>query len=346
MQPFEILTYRGQVGRLRQLARKALCAYEIEAPHLTTLMHEDNTTFCIDSAAGERYVLRIHRPSRRTVAEVHSEMLWLTALRETTNLSVPQPVPTREGDLVSVISTAGVPESRICVLLRWVKGRFVNKGLTPAHLERAGVFLAQLQLSAAQFNPPDGFVRGRLDNLYGKPKGITEAAARQQVNNPEDEASVIRLVTDVCSPQDGKRVEQLIGRIREVQSAVGYQPDVFGLIHGDFHQWNYLFYRGQVGAIDFDDCGYGHYLYDIAVSLYNVNWRDNAAPLRAGFLAGYRRVRPLSGEHEHYLDTFMALRDLQMMIWAIEMRDHPAFRNKWKAEVAEILKAIKEMVEL
>lgn len=33
-----------------------------------------------------------------------------------------------------------------------------------------------------------------------------------------------------------------------------------GLIHGDLHQENYLFCRGAVGAIDFDDCGYGHFL--------------------------------------------------------------------------------------
>jgi hypothetical protein len=36
----------------------------------------------------------------------------------------------------------------------------------------------------------------------------------------------------------------------------------------------------------------------------------------------------------------MDLRDLQMMIWAIEMRDHPAFRHRWEAEVKEVLEYI------
>lgn len=41
----------------------------------------------------------------------------------------------------------------------------------------------------------------------------------------------------------------------------------------------------------------------------------------------------------------MDLRDLQMMIWEIEMRNHPAFRTIWEAEVRETLKYIKEVVE-
>lgn len=345
MKPFEALTYQGQVGRLKQLALKTLEAYEINEPRLTALRHEDNTTFRVDSAGGERYVLRIHRPSRKTVAEVRSEMMWLTALRQETSLMVPQPVPTREGELVIVRSVEGVPEPRMCVLLGWVPGRFVNEGLTPSHLERVGTFMAHLHLSVAQFRPPNGFIRGRLDNLYGKPQGISEALARQQVDNPEDEATAIRLVAEVCSPEDGARVKRFIQKIRATQRLIGQGPDIFGLIHGDLHQANYLFHQGQVRAIDFDDCGYGYHLYDMAVTLFNVNWRADAAILREGFLAGYRRVRPLSPEHEQYLQTFMDLRDLQMMIWAIEMRDHPAFRDDWEAEVRASLEYIKKIID-
>jgi Ser/Thr protein kinase RdoA (MazF antagonist) len=308
-------------------------------------LHEDNTTFRVDAIDGERYVLRIHRPSRRTAKEVHSEMVWLTALRQETDLVVPQPVPTRNGDLVAVVSVDGVPEPRICVLLRWIPGRFLADGLTPSHLKRVGAFMACLHLSGGRFRPPAGFVRGRVDNLYGKPPGISEALARQQVDNPEDEATAIRLVAEVCSPEDGARVAKLIERIREVQRAVGQGPETFGLIHGDLHQENYFFHQGQVRAIDFDDCGYGHYLYDMAVTLYNVNWRDDFESLREGFMAGYRCIRPLSSQHEQVLNTFMDLRELQFMIWAIEMRDHPAFRDRWESEVKETLDRTKEAIE-
>ncbi len=345
MTSFETLTRRGQLLRLRQLARHALLAYDIADARLTPLMHADNTTFRIDAADGQRYVLRIHRPSGKTPEQVRSEMMWLTALHQEAAVVAPTPVPTRTGDLLTVTRIENVPEPRMCVLLRWIDGRFVDRALTPTHLERVGAFMARLQDSAGQFRPPDGFVRGRLDHLYGKPVGITETVARQHVDNPEDEVAAIQLVTDMCSPEDGRRVAQFIQRIRTAQRQLGQGPDTFGLIHGDLHQENYLFHQGQVRAIDFDDCGYGYYAYDMAVTLFNVRFRDTTPLLRERFLAGYRRIRPFSTEHEQYLDTFMDLRDLQMMIWEIEMRNHPAFRDTWEASVKETLTYIKEVVE-
>lgn len=237
MKPFETLTSRGQIGRLRRLARQALTHYDIQASHLKSLAHGDNTTFRVDSAAGGRYLLRIHRPAGKTVAAVRSEMLWLIDLGRDEKLVVPQPIPTRTGDWVTVIRVEGVPEPRMVVLLRWIDGRFINDGLAPFHLEQVGIFMANLQLRAMQFLPPADFVRGRLDNLYGKPKALSEAEVRQQVDNPADEEAAIQLVTEVCSPADGARVRQLIKMIRQAQRDIGHTPDVFGLIHGDLHQF-------------------------------------------------------------------------------------------------------------
>jgi Ser/Thr protein kinase RdoA (MazF antagonist) len=345
MKSFDTLTRAGQVRCLRDLGRQALAACDIEPARLTPLTHADNTTFRIDTIDGERYVLRIHRSTKKTPEEVRSELQWLAALQQEGELAAPVPVPTRSGDLLTVTSTEEVPESRMCVLLRWLPGRFVDGGLTPSHLERVGVFMARLQNSGSRFRPAGGFVRGRLDNLYGKPRGISEMQARQQVDNPEDEATAIRVVTEVCSSEDGRLVEKFIRRIRAVQRSLGHGPDTFGLIHGDLHQENYLFHQGQVRAIDFDDCGYGYYLYDIAVTLFNVRFRENTPQLREGFMRGYRSIRPLLAEHEQYVDIFMDLRDLQMMLWAIEMRNHPAFRGTWEVEVQEVMKYIRQIVE-
>lgn len=344
MRAFDSLTHAGQVRRLRRLALQALAEYEISVARLSPLAHADNTTFRVDTPAGARFVLRIHRSTQKTPELVRSELLWLAALQQQADLAVPGPVPNRAGELLTIASAAGVPEPRMCVLLRWVPGQFVDAGLTPEHLERVGAFMARLQASGAQFKPPAEFVRGRLDNLYGKPLGVTEARARQQVDNPADEATTIRLVTEVCSPEDGRLVGELIGRIRAVQRLVGHGRDTFGLIHGDLHQENYLFHHGQVCAIDFDDCGYGHYLYDIAVTLLNLADREDAPQLRAGLLSGYRSVRPLPAEHEQHVDTFMDLRELQMMIWAIEMRAHPAFRDTWERKVRAALSYFRQVV--
>jgi len=350
MNPFEILTRAGQLRCLRQLAFKALTAYAVQAPRLTAIQHEGNTTFRVDSANGERYVLRIHHPTLRTVESVRSEMMWLAALHQKTDLVVPEPIRTLDGNLLTVTNVTEIPEPRICVLFRWIDGRFLDARLTPSQIERVGAFMARLQLHGAQFRPPDGFVRGRLDNLTEAARrmaglGTSEARLRQKIDQPADEAVAIRLVTETCSAEDGTHVATLIRKVRDIQRAVGQTSETFGLIHGDLHQGNYFFHNGQVRAIDFDDCGYGYYLYDIAVTLSEVNWRKDTPELRKGFLQGYRSVRDLPSEHESYLDTLITFRDLQLMISKIEMRNHPAFRDEWESDVKIILNDMRTFLE-
>jgi Ser/Thr protein kinase RdoA (MazF antagonist) len=350
METFETLTSAGQLRRLRRLAVKALAAFDIHESHMIPLQHEANTTFRVDLASGERYVLRIHYPALRTVESVRSEMMWLAALRRDTEYIVPEPVRTPEGDLLTVASFEDIPGPRICVLFHWIDGRFLDARLTPFHLERVGAFMAGLQLHAARFKAPDEFIRGRVDNLTETARrmaarGISEAVARRGNDNPEDETTAIRLVNELCPAEDAERVSKLIRRFREAQGRTGQSPDSFGLIHADLHQENYFFQHDQVRAIDFDDCGYGHYLYDIAVTLSEVNWRKNTPELRKGFLTGYRSIRDLSSEDEGYLDTFMTFRDLQLMIWFMEMRNHPAFRDKWASDVKTILNDIRTFLE-
>src|SRR3954451_2148203 len=102
MHLFQTLTNAGQLRRLRRLAIAALAAYDIAEPRLTALMHGDNTTFRVDLAGGERYVLRIHRSSGKTPEVVRSELLWLAALQQQAELIVPSPIHTRAGELLTI----------------------------------------------------------------------------------------------------------------------------------------------------------------------------------------------------------------------------------------------------
>ncbi|HEV8456421.1 MAG TPA: phosphotransferase [Gemmatimonadales bacterium] len=97
---------------------------------------------------------------------------------------------------------------------------------------------------------------------------------------------------------------------------------------------NFLFGKGGMGAIDFDDCGYGHWLYDLAVPLTMLRDHPAYAGLRQGLLTGYRRRRPLPVDQEAHLETFMALRSVQDVLGMIKEKDHPAFRDGWEAAAA------------
>jgi len=79
---------------------------------------------------------------------------------------------------------------------------------------------------------------------------------------------------------------------------------VFGLIHGVFTFDNVPFHRGEARFIDFDDCGQGYFLYDLAILLDRLEWRQDYQSL----LSGYREERPLSASNERTLDLFLTVR--------------------------------------
>jgi Ser/Thr protein kinase RdoA (MazF antagonist) len=317
------------------LARTALEAYPLDKTGLRLLSHLWNTTFRVVAPNGDQYVLRIHHPGQTSVAAVRSELLWLAALREEIGLPVPEPVPNREQELVTVVAHPGVPQPRLCVLFRWVEGRFLYRGLTPAHLSQVGNLMARLQDHAAHWKRPAGFTRHRVDNL--------DPMRREQDDdfNEAVAASVVQTVSAVSTPEAGAVVAAAIRRVWADLRALGESPERFGLIHGDLHQGNFLFHHGVAGAIDFDDCGFGHWLYDLAVPLTGLERHPDYPALREALLAGYRQRRSLTAEQEAQLETFIALRRVQDLTGVIGEREHPAFRDTWEGDMADELQKLK-----
>ena len=343
-EPFGSLSRRGQLVRLRRLANAALTGYGLSTARLTTLRHEHNTTFRIDADAGT-YVLRINRPGVYTPAMVASEMAWLKALRSETRLGVPEPVATRDGALVVVAEDDGVPEPRVCVVLRWQEGRFLDDQLTPVRLRAVAALQAGLQQHAVHWRPPDDFARPRVDTLTNAAKrdAVAQSAASALPGahpSPDDADRARRLVADLLSPAAGSVFDRALDSVWAATDDLAAQPDSFGLIHADLHQENYLFGDGVARAIDFDDCGWGFHLYDLAVTLSELEGRPRYAEMHRALLEAYARVRPLPDRHEAYLTAFIALRRMQLITWILESRKHAAFRDDWQPWAGKELQAL------
>ena len=130
MKDFEELTNRGRARRLRRLALSALADYDLPIARFRLVTNSFNGIFRLDTAMGEKYIVRVCLPEERFLVEIQSEMAWLAALRRDTDLAVPEPVPTRTGALVTTATAPGYC-SAICDPA-WLHTLLKVRGLAPA----------------------------------------------------------------------------------------------------------------------------------------------------------------------------------------------------------------------
>jgi Ser/Thr protein kinase RdoA (MazF antagonist) len=341
---FESLGRRGQLGRLRRLGRKALAGYGVQDARLRLLRHEHNTSFRVDARGGP-YVLRINRPQVHTPATVLSETAWLRALRLDTGLDVPEPVASVDGSFVVVADDPALPEPHLCVLLRWIDGKHVNRRLSATHARRLGILQAQLHEHGVAWAPPAGFARPRVDTLTDASKaasvsGSAEAAHPGIHPTPEDGERALQLVEELVSTADAAAFERGLEIVRGATRQLREEGAGFGLVHGDLHYENVLFHGSETRVIDFDDCGWGFHLYDLAVALWEVEERPGYQELRDALLEAYSVRRPLPDDHARHLRALVLLRQLQVVVWVLESREHPTFRGWWPQWAREELDAI------
>ena len=124
-----------------------------------------------------------------------------------------------------------------------------------------------------------------------------------------------------------RRFDRVASVMRDVMTHLGEGAGDFGLIHADLHLDNVLFWRGEVRVIDFDDCGFGYWLYDIAVALWELRYRDDYEDFRSALIEGYTQHRPLPPGQLEHLDDFIAAREVAIGLWFTgTAQANPAFR--------------------
>ncbi len=268
----------------------------------------------------DQYLLRIHSPGYQTAEAIELELAWLAAMCEEANLPVPEPVRTLDGRLLTQISTPEIPGERSCSLLRWVKGRFVTKNARPKHLRAQGRLMARIHDCSARWQSPQNSTKRHYDWdwLFG--------VVRDDVGTELPAGEVWPLLpARFLEP-----LKSVSHRIGKVMQRWGNGPDVYGLIHADLGiDANVLFWRGEARAIDFDDSGFGYWVYDLAVALEHC--RDDPAypAFRDALLDGYAEVRSLPQEQLSHLDLFMAAFYVYLCLWAAGMsRLYPKHRDE------------------
>jgi Ser/Thr protein kinase RdoA (MazF antagonist) len=214
------------------------------------------------------------------------------------------------------VSIPGIPGQRDCSLLRWLKGRKITKNIQPHHYQAQGRLMAQLHNHAAKWQLRQGIQKRKYDW-----KGLFYDDAGTGI--PANEAWALL-------PKDYIKPYELISRkVELVMDEWGKDHGVYGLIHADLGMdANLLFWKGEARAIDFDDSGFGYYIYDISLALEHCQ-EDQALPqFQEALLDGYTQIRPLPEEQVKYLDLFLAAFCVYLSLWAAAtMQLYPQYRE-------------------
>ena len=318
--PYDDLTNRGRALRLRRLALKALEQYDLDVARVRLITNEFNGIFRVDTATGDKYVLRVTLPEGgHDLDAVCGEMAWLDALSRDTDLSVPRPLAARNGQLVVEAESAGVPEPRLCAIFGWVPGTNLADHLTPDNVRKLGELSARLHAHAATFRPPSGFTALRFDKVFPFPEPvILFEDEHRHLFPPERRAIYERAVA---------WAQEAIGRLQ-----VSGEP--MRVIHGDLHQWNVRVYRGILSPIDFEDLMWGWPVQDIATTLYDL-LGPGFQELRAAFRRGYTGHSPWPERCPGEIDAFVAARGVGLVNFILQDPD-----PDWLAQAPDFVERV------
>jgi Ser/Thr protein kinase RdoA (MazF antagonist) len=301
-------------------AIQALNAFPIEPEGLQLVALSENVTFRVtDRRDSVAYVLRLHRPGYHTLEELNSERVWTRALAEA-GVAVPIPLTTQAGgDYVSV-QVEALDQERQAGMTRWIEGepladlleRGDDAGAPERCFERLGAIEAAMHNQSSGWRPPPGFARHAVDR-----DGLMGDAPFW---GPFWEHPVF-------SPAERRLVIETRDRVRAVMDRLGRDPSTFGMIHADLHDGNLLVDGERLTVIDFDDCAFGWYAYDIAVALYHQQGSPGFDAMQRAFVRGYRAVRAFSDDAVALIPMFLLVRGMAVIGWLHQRPEIDATRT-------------------
>lgn len=335
------ISYRAFLLRLRKIAEVALCEYGLEQTKLKLIAYSGNGLYQVTIPSGNsippgKYILRLHQPDYMKPAFIASEMEWLSALHQE-GIDVPTPIRNQAGEWITEADGGyDVPQIRNCTLIRWTEGRLLSKGIRPRHFRALGRVMGRLHEQSRSWKPQKGFTRPHWDwdGLYGDgfSYGVSAAEARKAI--PKMHQS---------------NFNQTLTRVREVSDQLGRGKRVYGLIHADLGiVENVAFLAGEARPFDFDDCGFGYWLFDFGVPLaqHIIDTNDFSGTMQDALLLGYEETSSLDSIDTEYITLFMAARIAQLMFfYQASALAHPQHMDEAKREINEHAKYLKQILK-
>src|SRR6476620_9224525 len=284
---FRLCAMSGLPSDHESYARAALTAYgrDRDSP-LRLLSLSENATYLVDD--GDPVVLRVHRPGYHSLEAIRSELRWMAALREQTPVVTPELIPARDGSDVVSATVAG--NTLHVDAVTFITGCTAEEQHDVVGFDELGRITAAMREHVESWVAPEYFTRFTWDV-----EAIVERAAAE-----------------------------VGGRLTEF----GSDTDRFGLIHADVRMANLMIDpdkgAASITVIDFDDCGWSWYLFDLAAVVSFIEDTPEAERMISDWLRGYLEVRDISAEHLAMIPTLVMLRRLMLTAWVASHADADA----------------------
>ena len=265
----------------------ALTKYELGGSVECSLFHRGlNDTYFVKG--GDLHLaLRLYRHRWRTEEAIRGE---ITALLHLDGKGIPlaAPVPTLDGEWLTSVDA---PEGRRwAVLFRWVRGTQPSY-IDAAHARLYGELAARLHIAGDDLPSIAGRIPLDLNYLLGKPVAVLRPLLRSR-------------------PLLASRFDALVERVSTRFEHAREQLWDWGFCHGDLHGGNANIDGDRLALFDFDCCGPGWRVYDLATYRWAARIRGVARQAWAPFIQAYLQARPVAANTLEHVPLFVLLRHL------------------------------------
>lgn len=267
--------------------------YDIAPDRIKLLDGFESFIYEFNRPDGE-YILRIGHSLRRTPNQIRGEVDWINYLSGG-GVSVARAILSRSGNLVELVND-GQGGQFLCTAFVKARGGIAGKDQVNDRLFlNYGRLLGHMHLLAKTYIPSSpAWTRYHWDSA----ENITPD---RQLTEKE---TAIR-----------QKYREVFDHLRTLPRDV----DGYGMIHQDAHTGNlFVDETYTMTLFDFDDCVYGHFIYDIAMVLFYIaGWGGDDIPGFTGrfmqsFLRGYREYNRLDPCWLKEIPRFLKLREIDL----------------------------------
>jgi len=267
MTTFAEMSTDEQIASLSDCVAEILAGYDLGKTEFESINHEYNSTYKVTVDSGQLLALRVNINSPRTLANLNAEVFWVNAI---TGVKTPKPIANSSGRFVSQAWHQASNRKLNAVLYTWLEGEELGDEPTFEQLQAAGAAMAKLHETSKHLELPADANLPDLSDFFWSGSDLLLS------DDSKLDAKERELISALKT-----QVDELISEL-----ATASDPQ---LIHADVHPWNLMWHEDEIAVFDFDDCGIGLPIQDLATALYYLDTDEQ----EEAFIAGYTSVREL-----------------------------------------------------